>query len=132
MANWAARGPGIICENASPSRYSSSVIQPREIKSRCMYPASAIGPPKPDEPRRRKYPTSSQRPTCFSCLDSTSDACFSFTSMSFLRVGFIQSRFQAAGKLLRFVIPPEVEKEEPGRLIKHMAVDGRDSYVMAG
>src|SRR2546422_4978310 len=54
MASCAARGPGIICANAKPSLYSSDVIQPRGTRSRCMYPASAIGPPNPNDPRPRK------------------------------------------------------------------------------
>src|SRR5215831_10296771 len=63
MANWAASGPGIICAKASPCLYSSLVIHPRGTRSRCMYPASAIGPPKPNEPNFRKYMTRSHSPT---------------------------------------------------------------------
>src|SRR5215472_8669074 len=63
IANCAARGPGIICENAKPCLYSSLVIQPRGTRSRCMYPASAIGPPKPNEPNFKKYATRCQSGT---------------------------------------------------------------------
>src|SRR5215831_1498122 len=63
IANCAASGPGIIWENARPCLYSSLVIQPRGTRSRCMYPASAIGPPKPNEPSFRKYAASGHSPT---------------------------------------------------------------------
>src|SRR5688572_7775374 len=44
--------------------YSSFVTQARSsTRSRCMAPASAIGPPKPRVPRRRKYATNALRLT---------------------------------------------------------------------
>ena len=56
IATWAARGPGVSCDSASDLRYSALVNQPRRsTRSRCMYPMSATGPPKPALPRYRKY-----------------------------------------------------------------------------
>src|SRR5688500_2471523 len=50
--------------------YSSFVTQPRSsTRSRCIAPASAIGPPNPNVPSRRKYATNALRLTSAGAIE---------------------------------------------------------------
>src|SRR6516165_8431292 len=130
MASWAASGPGIIWAKASPSLYSSSDIQRRGIRSRCMYPARAMGPPKPREPRRRKYSTSSHSPTGLSLSAAPWAGCSPMPAILPGEVDVIECRFQPYGELPRFVVSPEMEEEKARRLEEHVAVHGSDGETV--
>src|SRR5712672_548831 len=60
MPTWIARGPGSDWQIAIDSRICSFVSHLRSsTSSRSICPTSATGPPKPRNPRRRKYRTNS-------------------------------------------------------------------------
>src|SRR5216684_3119558 len=60
MPTWIARGPGNDWQIAMASRICSLVSHLRSLtSSRSICPTSATGPPKPRNPRRRKYRTNS-------------------------------------------------------------------------
>src|ERR1043166_3294704 len=116
-------GPGASWANASPSRNSSLFTQPRRsTSSRCIYPTSAIGPPKPVVPSQRKY--AQNRGSETESIDLAGGSFSNTHAPLFFRVGLVEGRAEAVRQFRSIIVSPEMHEEESGFFIQHVTMQG--------